>query len=99
MISELVDANDVSVTESNLRNHFSEVEKMYNRGIYDKTYHVGDFVKATLLGLFYYEYNSMLERLVSACKLMQRIDIQSSPKFFDHSSSGLRLKDFLVEKL
>ncbi|MDR2068048.1 MAG: hypothetical protein LBP41_03615 [Holosporaceae bacterium] len=97
--SEFLD-DSLSYTERKLKEHYDRVKKAYDEGVYDKEYPIEDYVKATLLGAFYFEYNSMLEILVAGIKVIQRIEAQqSSFKFFDHSSQGLILKEPFIEKL
>lgn len=74
---------DENSTESKLKAHFDKVQKAYNEGIYDKKYTINEFVKATLLGEFYFEYNALLEKLTSVLKLIKNVDTQNSSKSFE----------------
>ncbi len=75
--------------------HFDRVCKAYDDdGFYDKKHPVSAFVRATLLGAFYYEYNEMLEKIANVLRLASSLnDPNGKPVFFEITDDKFVLKN------
>lgn len=92
--SVLLSSDDT--VEHNMEKFFKKVEEFYVAGCYGNEGTVNDFVNEALLEQFCLEYDTLLENLGLACRVMQLVDTSVSNTFFD---KGLILKDFETIKL
>ncbi len=66
--------------EVSLKNYFDSIEKAYNKGLYEKDiFTISDFVKEGMLGVLYFEYQSMLNDIY--------IFKNNCESFFENNSS------------
>lgn len=93
--SILLSSNDS--VENNMDKYFKEVLKLYKSGFYGNENTVDFFVKETLLDQFSLEYDTMLQTLGSACRLMQRVDAWVSDIFFVRHGEELIIKKSAIE--